>query len=90
MRGIPWLSWNPYDGENLHFHATVAERCGPKLGEVREFLREREAVFPCWFDNITLLVQTGVIDGISRWAIHRRFAMRDSDHLAASREGLAP
>ena len=28
---------------------------------------------PCWFDNITLFVPTGVIDGITRWRIHRRF-----------------
>jgi 2'-5' RNA ligase len=76
LRGLPWMPWSPYDGENLRFHATVAERCGPRLREVREFLREREATFPGWFDNITLLVQTGLIDGISRWAIHQGFAMR--------------
>jgi 2'-5' RNA ligase len=76
LRGVPWLTWSPYDGENLHFHATVAERCGSKLPEVRAFLRAREQMFSCWFDNITLLVQTGVSDGISRWKIHRRFMMR--------------
>src|SRR5262245_28964300 len=27
LRTLPWLTWSPYDGESLHFHATVAERC---------------------------------------------------------------
>lgn len=87
LRGIPGISWSPYDGESLHFHATVAERCGPKLAEVREFLRQQEATFACWFDDIALLVQTGRIEGISRWRIHRRFAMRKPQ---AQRARLCP
>lgn len=75
LRGLSWMTWNRFDGEKLRFHATLAERCGPKLEVVREFLRGREETFDGWFDNITLFVQTGVVDGISRWAVHRRFGI---------------
>lgn len=75
LRQIRWMTWNRYDGEHLRFHATLAERCGPKLPEVRAFLQGRELTFPCWFDNIGLGVQTGVVNGITRWAMHRCFRM---------------
>jgi 2'-5' RNA ligase len=75
LRGVPWITWSPYDGEALHFHATVAERCGSRLDEVRGYLRGREQSFACWFDNVTLMVQSGVVDDISRWRVHRRFPL---------------
>jgi hypothetical protein len=32
-------------------------------------------VFPSFLDNITLLRQTGIVDGISRWEVHETFAV---------------
>jgi 2'-5' RNA ligase len=75
LREIPWMVWSPYDGVGLQFHATLVERCGPKLPEVRQFLEGQEKWFSCWLDNITFFVQTGAAGDKSRWSIHRRFAI---------------
>ena len=75
LRQIPWMPWSPYDGEDLQFHATLAERCGPKLPEVMEFLQGREKWFSSWLNNITLFVQTGVAGDMTQWSIHKRFPL---------------
>jgi 2'-5' RNA ligase len=75
LRQIPWMTWSQYDGEEMTFHATLADRCGPQLREVREFLHGKEQTFLCSFSNITLGVQTRAMGGITREAFHRRFAL---------------
>jgi hypothetical protein len=53
----------------------VPDHFGERLAAVRQFLPRRERVFPGFLDNITLLRQTGIVDGISRWEVHERFTV---------------
>jgi len=73
---LPWMQWGEYDGERLHFHATIAEKCDSQYATVMEFLRDETRYFQCAFDNITVLQQTGEQDGISsKWSIHRTYQL---------------
>ncbi len=33
LRALPWMSWDPRDGDNLHPHMTIAERCGDRFDQ---------------------------------------------------------
>ncbi len=63
-----WMEWDPYDHPNLVFHATLATDCAEQFDEVWAFLKEREQVFDCMFDNVTIIMlerglsRTGPID----------------------------
>ncbi len=76
MRKLKWMTWNQFDAENLHFHATIAEKCGEKYNKVMTFLKGKERTFNCSFDNITILRQTKVVDGIDMWKEHKKFKMK--------------
>jgi 2'-5' RNA ligase len=75
LQTLPLMQWDEYDGERLHFHATIAERCGSQYGSIIEFLRDETQYFLCAFDNITVLQQIGVQDGIDKWSIHRTYQL---------------
>jgi 2'-5' RNA ligase len=75
LRRLPWMQWHEHDGAGLHFHATVAERCGPQHDAVRALVKEDEQYFQCAFDNVTILQQTGTTDGIDRWSVHRVYRL---------------
>jgi 2'-5' RNA ligase len=87
LQTLPWMQWHEYDGERLHFHATIAEQCGSQYASVMEFLRDETQYFPCAIAHITVLQQTGVQDGIDHWSIHRTYNFMahaladDSGHL---------
>ena len=71
LRRIGWIEWDPYDGENRHFHATLAEECGQRFNEVWKFVSGKEKkCFNCWFDNITFLEQVGTENNISIWKMN--------------------
>jgi 2'-5' RNA ligase len=69
------MAWGAYDGESLHPHLTIAERCRPRFHEVWEFVKTRERRFTAEFDNITILRRIGERDGIDLWAVHRSFTL---------------
>jgi 2'-5' RNA ligase len=73
LRGLPWLSWGPHDGEHLRPHMTVAEGCRSRFADLWAYLPARERHFEAAFDNVTLLRQVGEEDGITRWAVARAF-----------------
>lgn len=75
LQTLPWMQWDAYDGERLHFHATIAEKCGSQYPHIMEFLRDERQYFPCAFDNITVLQQTVVQEGIDKWSIHRTYRL---------------
>jgi 2'-5' RNA ligase len=76
LQTLPWMQWDEYDGDRLHFHATIAERCGSHYSEILDFLAEKEQYFQCSFDNVAILRNTGIRDGIDEWAIHRTYQLR--------------
>jgi hypothetical protein len=78
LKRTGWIEWGPYDGENLHFHAAIAEECGQRFDEVWKFVNGKDRkYFDCWFDNVTFLEQVGIVDNISRWEICRTFLMKE-------------
>ena len=76
LRTFEWMQWDQYDGDRLHFHATVAEQCGSQHDRIIQFLTERRQQFECSFDNITILHQTGMRDGIQDWSVHRTYLLQ--------------
>jgi 2'-5' RNA ligase len=75
LKKINWMSWEPYDAENLHPHSTIAERCGKKHEEVWQFLKDKENSFDCWLDNITILKKIGTVNEVEKWEIHKSFVL---------------
>jgi len=75
LRKISWLSWEEHDGENLNFHATIAADCEKNYTEIFNFIKGKEQLFNCWFDNITIWKESGVINGVTTWDIHKTFIM---------------
>lgn len=75
LRKVPWLTWDNYDAENLHFHSTIAEECGEKYDDVLKFTQGKEKRFNCWFDNITILREIAREKNILRWENHRTYSM---------------
>ncbi len=73
------MQWDRYDAENLHFHMTIAENCGPKFGPVWSLLKLRERSFDAMFDNITILREAGVRDGVDLWTVHRTMKFEDKN-----------
>jgi 2'-5' RNA ligase len=80
LRTLPWMPWGPHDGAALRPHMTVAELCRPRFAEIWRHLDGRARHFDALLDNLTLLRQVGEEDGITRWAVHRRFALAPHDH----------
>lgn len=78
LRKVSWLSWDQYDGENLHFHSTIAEECNEKYEDVLKFVQGKEKHFDCWFDNITILREISREDNILRWETHKTYSMEDA------------
>jgi 2'-5' RNA ligase len=73
-----WMKWDQYDGENLHFHMTVAENCGSNFEKAWKLAETKAQQFETFFDNVTLLKETGVNDGIDLWSVYRTFKFNNS------------
>ncbi len=76
LKKLPWMTWSQYDAEHLHFHVTIAEQMDEKkYQEVLEYLDNREEVFDGWFDNITILQETEIVDRVDMWKVHKMFSL---------------
>lgn len=76
LKSIAWMPWNENDGENLHFHSTVAQKCENNFDEILNHLEGKEQYFETWFDNITLLQQISIAEsGIGKWKIYKSFKL---------------
>lgn len=74
LKDDPEISWEPIDGKDLHFHVTIAERCGVLCSAVLEFVKGKERRFDTYFDNISILKYTDkTSNGISKWEHYRTF-----------------
>jgi len=73
LKKIDWMEWDKYDGENLHFHSTIAEECNEKYDLVKDYLKDKEKSFNCWFDNITILKLVSGTKEEGKWKIHKQF-----------------
>jgi 2'-5' RNA ligase len=74
LRKIPWMPWDKYDAENLHFHSTIAEECNEKYGAVMKFIQSKELQqFDCWFDNITIMKNVGGTKYFGKWEVYKTF-----------------
>ena len=76
------MPWDAYDAENLHFHMTIAENCGEKFEQAWEIACESQREFETSFDNIVLLEQVGVVDGIDMWKVSDSWFFNSSPPLA--------
>lgn len=70
---IKWMTWESVEGKNLHFHATIASHCSEKFAEIIKFINGKDKMFNCYFDNITILKESVVIDGITTWEKYRTY-----------------
>ncbi len=73
LKKISWMSWEAYDGPDLKFHATIAADCHKNYTEILDFIKGQEKKFDCWFDNITILKASAVIDGVTTFETHKSF-----------------
>ncbi len=77
LRKLAWMTWGPYDGEDLCFHSSLAEDCSEKFQEAWEYVQNKEQeFFDCLFDNITILKKIGMVDGFPRWRVHKSFNIK--------------
>jgi len=75
LRKVKWMPWDQYDAEKLHFHSTIAEKCGNKFEKIWKSLSGKEKYFDCWFDNITILRLVSGKQEFGKWEIHKTFWM---------------
>ncbi|MBW3020059.1 2'-5' RNA ligase family protein [Candidatus Woesearchaeota archaeon] len=73
LKKIKWMEWDQYDAENLHFHSTIAENCNDKYQKVMNFLENKEQIFECFFDNITILKLVSGNSSFGKWKKHKTF-----------------
>lgn len=76
LSAFEWMQWDTYDGDKIHFHMTVAENCAEKFDAATQIALSRARTFQASFDNITILRETEVRDGIDFWEIHRVLPIR--------------
>lgn len=77
LREVKWVTWEQHEAEKLHFHATIAEECDEKYGDILDFLRGKEKYFDCWFDNVTIIeeiLREGNI--VKKWKVHKTYQMK--------------
>jgi len=75
LRKVQWVTWDKYEAENLHFHATLAEECNEKYDAIRKFMEGNEKHFECWFDNISIVREVSRERGILEWEVHKKHSM---------------
>ncbi len=76
MKSLKWMPWDKYDGENIHFHSTIAEKCGDSFDDVWKFVQGKERHFECFLDNINVLELEKGQDGfVKKWKIHKKFLL---------------
>ncbi len=75
LKTRPWMQWDKFDSETLHFHATLAKEVNDKYDEVIEFLKGKEKYFDSFFDNISIIEFEKTDGVITEWDIYRRFAL---------------
>ncbi len=78
LKTFDWMTWQQYDGENIHVHSTVASHCGESFTDIQKFLEDKEQYFDCVFNNITILEEDVVLDGITTWKKHAEFMIAHS------------
>lgn len=77
LREFEGLRWEKFEGEGLHFHMTVAQRCGGLGEDVIRFIKEKERQFDAFFDNITLLKLEGLMpSGVKKWVEYKSFELK--------------
>jgi 2'-5' RNA ligase len=76
LKNVNWVQWDKYDGDNLHFHSTIAEECNEKYAFVKDYLKDKEKSFDCWFDNITILKLISGTKEEGKWDIHKQFNLK--------------
>jgi hypothetical protein len=59
----------------MRFHATVAEECGDKFSDIRQFVKSKEQHFNCWFDNITIIESVSGNREFEKWKIDKCYRM---------------
>lgn len=71
-----WMQWDQYDRDNIHFHMTIAEECGDKFEKALRVASARKRIFDVEFDNITILRETEVRNGIDYWEIYKKLPIQ--------------
>lgn len=66
-----WMQWNQYDRDSIHFHMTIAEECEDKFESAFRIATVRKRSFDAALDNITILRETEIRNGIDYWEVHR-------------------
>jgi len=77
LAAFKWMQWDQYDRGNIHFHMTIAEECGDKFESAFRIASARNRSFDVALDNITILRETEVRDGIDYWEIYKKLPIRN-------------
>lgn len=72
LRGMPWMQWGQYDGQERKFHCTLAySDIKDKYKNICRFLLERYSYsFESYFDNISLYQQEE-----DNWVLYKTYSM---------------
>lgn len=71
LEKLSWITWNEFDKENIHFHATLAEKnIEPKFEEIYKFASKKKPNFDLEFDNICILKKPK-----DKWILHKKFKL---------------
>ena len=77
LKKIPWMQWKQYDDANLHFHMTIAEKCGGRGGEVLEFLQGKQKNFNVQLNSISILKCINKDEsGMEFWDLYKKYSLK--------------
>ena len=72
LKKLKWIKWLEYDGENAHFHATLApDEIEEKFDEIYKFLSKEKPSFDLDFDNVTIITKPK-----DKWITYREFTLK--------------
>ncbi len=71
LENLRWVPWNQYDKENIHFHATLAEKFEEdKFERIYKFASKEKPDFDLELDNICILKKPK-----DKWILYKKFKL---------------
>jgi 2'-5' RNA ligase len=76
LKSLSWMQWRRFDGKDLHFHMSIAEKCNGTAPQALRFLSGKERSFDAYFDNASILRSAEKTpEGMELWELYRRYDM---------------
>lgn len=75
LRGLEWMQWNEFDGDNLYLHVTIAVQCLSKFEAAMRWLKGREQRFETRLTNVSIARDIGTVNEIPKLVVEKRLRL---------------